>query len=69
MPASPPRTRVVRMPAMTTYVSRYAATGQLTAARIAPIPASTPPFSVDPPLLTHVWRIVFERQARDSERR
>ncbi|WP_317889001.1 multiple cyclophane-containing RiPP AmcA [Salinispora oceanensis] len=57
------------MPAMTTYVSRYAATGELTADRIAPIPASMRPCSADPPLLTHVWRIVFERQARDSERR
>ncbi|WP_306458933.1 multiple cyclophane-containing RiPP AmcA [Micromonospora purpureochromogenes] len=29
----------------------------------------TRPGSADPPLLTHVWRIVFERQARESDRR
>ncbi|MFI7211881.1 multiple cyclophane-containing RiPP AmcA [Micromonospora maritima] len=27
------------------------------------------PASVDPPLLTHVWQIVFERQTRKREAR
>ncbi|MEU8422121.1 multiple cyclophane-containing RiPP AmcA [Micromonospora sp. NPDC048835] len=51
---------------MTVYVSRYAATGELTTDRAA---ASARRGSTDPPLLTHVWRIVFERQARESDRR
>ncbi|MEV0158127.1 multiple cyclophane-containing RiPP AmcA [Micromonospora sp. NPDC050686] len=49
---------------MTVYVSRYAATGELTLDRAGEVSALTRPGSADPPLLTHVWRIVFERQAR-----
>lgn len=54
---------------MTVYVSRYAVTGELTPDRAAtaPAPASARPGSTDPPLLTHVWRIVFERQAREKD--
>ncbi|WP_442933850.1 multiple cyclophane-containing RiPP AmcA [Micromonospora sp. CPCC 206171] len=37
--------------------------------RAAGVPALTRPGSADPPLLTHVWRIVFERQAREGGRR
>ena len=52
---------------MTVYVSRYAATGTLTSDRAAGVRLATRPESDDPPLLTHVWRIVFERQARQSD--
>ncbi|MGW3609748.1 multiple cyclophane-containing RiPP AmcA [Micromonospora sp. NPDC005163] len=54
---------------MTVYVSRYAATGELTTDRAAAAAASARRGKTDPPLLTHVWRIVFERQARESDRR
>ncbi|WP_305069448.1 multiple cyclophane-containing RiPP AmcA [Micromonospora sp. WP24] len=54
---------------MTVYVSRYAATGELTTDRAAAAAASARRGSTDPPLLTHVWRIVFERQTRESGRR
>ncbi|MEH0927683.1 multiple cyclophane-containing RiPP AmcA [Micromonospora sp. CPCC 205558] len=54
---------------MTVYVSRYAATGELTTDRPAAVAVSARRGSTDPPLLTHVWRIVFERQARESDRR
>ncbi|MGN9803923.1 multiple cyclophane-containing RiPP AmcA [Micromonospora sp. L32] len=54
---------------MTVYVSRYAATGELAPDRAAGVPTLTRPNRADPPLLTHVWRIVFERQARESDRR
>ncbi|MFB9234070.1 multiple cyclophane-containing RiPP AmcA [Plantactinospora siamensis] len=50
-------------------MSRYAATGELTPIRATGDPASTRPRPADPPLLTHVWRIVFERQSRGSDRR
>ncbi|OKI64318.1 hypothetical protein A6A27_25325 [Micromonospora sp. CB01531] len=71
MPASPPHTEASAGlgPTMTVYVSRYAATGELTTDRAAAFPASARPGSTDPPLLTHVWRIVLERQARESDRR
>jgi hypothetical protein len=45
---------------MTVYVSRYAATGELARDR-----TDRDPPVVDLPLLTHVWRIVFEQQARE----
>jgi hypothetical protein len=32
------------------------------------VPPVVPPDPADPPLLTHVWRIVFERQAREDDR-
>ena len=54
---------------MTVYVSRNATDGQLPPDPVAGVPALTRPNSADPPLLTHVWRIVFERQARESDRR
>ncbi|MGA3525007.1 multiple cyclophane-containing RiPP AmcA [Melissospora conviva] len=54
---------------MTVYVSRYAATGELTSHRAAGAPTMTRRGSADPPLLTHVWRIVFEGQARQGDRR
>ncbi|MBL6275063.1 hypothetical protein JMF97_02660 [Micromonospora fiedleri] len=52
---------------MTVYVSRYAATGELTSEAEDGLSASTRPDPDDPPLLTHVWRIVFERQARQND--
>ncbi|MDM4722811.1 multiple cyclophane-containing RiPP AmcA [Micromonospora sp. WMMA1363] len=54
---------------MTVYVSRYAATGELTPDRAAAVPALARSGSTDPPLLTHVWKIVFARKARESDRR
>ncbi|GIJ36310.1 multiple cyclophane-containing RiPP AmcA [Micromonospora sediminimaris] len=71
MPASPPHTEASldRGPTMTVYVSRYAETGELTSDRAAQVPALTRSDPADPPLLTHVWRIVFERQARERDPR
>jgi hypothetical protein len=54
---------------MTVYVSRYAVTGELTTDRAAAVPASARPGWADPPLLTHVWRVLFEQQARKRRRR
>ncbi|MEV5764955.1 multiple cyclophane-containing RiPP AmcA [Micromonospora sp. NPDC052213] len=54
---------------MTVYVSRYAVTGELTTNRAAAVPASARPGSADLPLLTHVWRVLFEQQARIHPRR
>lgn len=51
---------------MTVYVSRNATDGHLSQDRAVGVPALTRPNSADPPLLTHVWRIVFERQAREA---
>ncbi|MEV0880482.1 multiple cyclophane-containing RiPP AmcA [Micromonospora echinofusca] len=53
---------------MTVYVSRYAVTGELTT-DCAAVPASAEPGSADLPLLTHVWRVLFEHQARKHRRR
>jgi hypothetical protein len=70
-PASPPHKRadVGRELAMTVYVLRYAATGELTTDRTAAVAVSARCGSTGPPLLTHVWQIVFEWQARGSDRR
>ncbi|MEU8182116.1 multiple cyclophane-containing RiPP AmcA [Micromonospora sp. NPDC049047] len=54
---------------MTVYVSRYAVTGELTTDRAAVAPAAVGPGSADPPLLTHVWWVLFEQQARKHRRR
>ncbi|GLZ57772.1 multiple cyclophane-containing RiPP AmcA [Micromonospora sp. NBRC 107095] len=48
---------------MTVYVSRFAFTGEL-----APRTAAVRSDAVDLPLLTHVWRLVFEQQARKRDR-
>lgn len=53
---------------MTVYVSRYAVTGELTTVCTA-APAATGPSSADPPLFTHVWRVLFEQQKRKDRRR
>ncbi|MGA3563350.1 multiple cyclophane-containing RiPP AmcA [Melissospora conviva] len=53
---------------MTVYVSRYAATGELPrdlTDRAQPVERPV----ADLPLLTHVWRVVFEQQARKCDRR
>ncbi|MFG1887624.1 multiple cyclophane-containing RiPP AmcA [Micromonospora sp. NPDC049051] len=63
MAASPPHTSH-RGPAVTVYISRNARMGDLPRDRVAP---PTRPGSADPPLLTHAWRIVFERQARERD--
>ncbi|WP_433130142.1 multiple cyclophane-containing RiPP AmcA [Micromonospora sp. CA-240977] len=70
-PASPPRTEdgIGRGSAMTVYVSRYAVTGELATDRAAVVPTAVGPGSADPPLLTHVWRVLFEQQARKCRRR
>ncbi|MET7752676.1 multiple cyclophane-containing RiPP AmcA, partial [Micromonospora sp. NPDC005367] len=69
-PANPPHTDVGtgRGSAMTVYVSRYAATGELPrdlSNRVEPVEQSV----ADLPLLTHVWRTVFEQQTRKPGRR
>ncbi|MFG2060300.1 multiple cyclophane-containing RiPP AmcA [Micromonospora sp. NPDC048871] len=68
--ASPPRTSSGSKwgSAVTVYISRNAKMGDLprdrstSASPIQPGPA-------DPPLLTYVWRIVFERQERERDPR
>ncbi len=54
---------------MTVYVSRNAATGAPPRDLAAGVPPVVRPGPADPPLLTYVWRIVFERQAREHDRR
>ncbi|MEU7973124.1 multiple cyclophane-containing RiPP AmcA [Micromonospora sp. NPDC049089] len=49
---------------MTVYVSRYAVAGELATDRAAVVPAAVGPGSAERPLLTHVWRVLFEQQAR-----
>ncbi|WP_308424541.1 multiple cyclophane-containing RiPP AmcA [Micromonospora sonchi] len=51
------------------YVSRNAAAGEPPRDRAADVPPVARPGRADPPLLTPVWRIVFERQARERDRR
>ncbi|MEH1016296.1 multiple cyclophane-containing RiPP AmcA [Micromonospora sp. CPCC 206060] len=70
MAASPPHPggSSNREPAVTVYISRNATMGGLPRDRVAAAPPVRPG-SADPPLLTHAWRIVFERQTRESERR
>ncbi|MFI7022685.1 multiple cyclophane-containing RiPP AmcA [Micromonospora sp. NPDC049900] len=50
-------------PAVSVYVSRNAKLGDLPRDRSTSAPP-VQPGPADPPLLTHVWRTVFERQAR-----
>ncbi|MET8907594.1 multiple cyclophane-containing RiPP AmcA [Micromonospora sp. NPDC004551] len=53
---------------MTVYMSRYAATGELPrdlSNRVEPVEQPV----ADLPLLTHVWRAVFEQQTRKPGRR
>ncbi|MFC8616607.1 multiple cyclophane-containing RiPP AmcA [Micromonospora purpureochromogenes] len=56
---------------MTVYVSRNATLGQLWR---PDLPAPVPPQAeaqarvINPPLLTHVWRQLFDQQARESNR-
>ncbi|TDB74335.1 hypothetical protein E1165_14770 [Micromonospora sp. KC723] len=50
---------------MTVYVSRYAATGELSRDLTDRDQSVERPVA-DLPLLTHVWRIVFEQQARSA---
>lgn len=52
---------------MTVYVSQYVLTGELSRGTTATPPVRSD--AVDQPLLTHVWRMVFEQQARKCERR
>ncbi|MFG1672925.1 multiple cyclophane-containing RiPP AmcA [Micromonospora sp. NPDC049282] len=53
---------------MTVYLSRNVTMGDPT--RDCPAAAqAVRPASVDPPLLTHVWQILFERQTREREAR
>ncbi|MEV6811707.1 multiple cyclophane-containing RiPP AmcA [Micromonospora sp. NPDC051296] len=55
---------------MTVYVSRHARADRLwreTLTVEAPAPQTTRPS--DPPLFTHAWRQLFERQAREAGRR
>ncbi|WP_433532752.1 multiple cyclophane-containing RiPP AmcA [Micromonospora sp. CA-263727] len=54
---------------MTVYVSRNAATGEPPRGRAADVPPVVRPAQADLPLLTHVWRVVFDRQAREHDRR
>ncbi|MEV2239839.1 multiple cyclophane-containing RiPP AmcA [Micromonospora sp. NPDC049891] len=54
---------------MTVYISRNATIGEPPRELAADVSPIGPPGLADPPLLTHVWRIVFERQARKRERR
>ncbi|MER5453923.1 multiple cyclophane-containing RiPP AmcA [Micromonospora sp. NPDC002389] len=49
---------------MSVYISRNAKMGDLPRDR-SPSAPPLQPGPADPPLLTHVWRIVFERQARE----
>ncbi|GAA3778572.1 hypothetical protein GCM10022225_78140 [Plantactinospora mayteni] len=68
--ASPLRSgsRSERGAAVTVYVSRNAKMGEPPRGRVAAASAVRPG-SVDPPLLTYAWRIVFERQTRDRDPR
>ncbi|MFF5218961.1 multiple cyclophane-containing RiPP AmcA [Micromonospora sp. NPDC000442] len=55
---------------MTVYVSRHAKADHLwrrTLIAEGPAPQTTRP--ADPPLLTHAWRQLFERQVREAGRR
>ncbi|WP_332308157.1 multiple cyclophane-containing RiPP AmcA [Salinispora pacifica] len=53
---------------MTVYISRNATVGDLPRPRLtSALPMQPGP--TDPPLLTYVWRIVFERQARERDPR
>ncbi|WFE44653.1 multiple cyclophane-containing RiPP AmcA [Verrucosispora sp. WMMD1129] len=54
---------------MTVYISRNAKTGEPPQDRAAAVPPVVRPCRADPLLLTHVWRIVFERQARERDHR
>ncbi|MGN9890416.1 multiple cyclophane-containing RiPP AmcA [Micromonospora sp. L31] len=54
---------------MTVYVSRNAALGQPWRPELpARVPSQAPVRAADPPLLTHVWRQLFDQQARESNR-
>ncbi|WP_348529445.1 multiple cyclophane-containing RiPP AmcA [Micromonospora sp. A200] len=52
---------------MTVYVSRNATTGRPWHPG-PPAPAVPQARVADPPLLTHVWRQLFEQRARESNR-
>ncbi|WP_307871098.1 multiple cyclophane-containing RiPP AmcA [Micromonospora sp. C51] len=54
---------------MTVYISRNAKIGRPPQDRAAEVPPVVRSCRADPPLLTHVWRIVFERQAREHDHR
>ncbi|MGV9369824.1 multiple cyclophane-containing RiPP AmcA [Micromonospora tulbaghiae] len=53
---------------MTVYLSRNATMGDPPRGRPAAAQALRRA-SVDPPLMTYVWQIVFERQTREREAR
>ncbi|GIJ30721.1 hypothetical protein Vqi01_58830 [Micromonospora qiuiae] len=54
---------------MTVYISRNAKIGEPPQDRAAGVPPVVRLGRADPPLLTHVWRIVLERQAREHDDR
>ncbi|MFD6263912.1 multiple cyclophane-containing RiPP AmcA [Micromonospora chalcea] len=55
---------------MTVYISRNARNDQSWRPEILThAPARQQARPADPPLLTHVWRRLFEQQARKSDRR
>ncbi|WP_305069346.1 MULTISPECIES: multiple cyclophane-containing RiPP AmcA [unclassified Micromonospora] len=55
---------------MTVYVSRNARADQSGRPEsLARVPAWQQARPADPPLLTHVWRRLFEQQAREGDRR
>ncbi|MFI7434882.1 multiple cyclophane-containing RiPP AmcA [Micromonospora haikouensis] len=70
-PPPPHRTQVADPtggPAVTVYISRNVEIADLSRDRAT----TSPPVGAgpaDPPLLTHVWRIVFERQAGERDPR
>ncbi|SCL29259.1 hypothetical protein GA0070624_3849 [Micromonospora rhizosphaerae] len=55
---------------MTVYVSRHASADQSWQSEpVTHVPARQQARPADPPLLTHVWRRLFEQQARETDRR
>ncbi|WP_328415715.1 hypothetical protein OG470_24170 [Micromonospora sp. NBC_00389] len=54
---------------MTVYVSRNAMADQSRRPQAGPASSQWPVRPVDPPLLTYVWRRLFDQQARESGRR
>ncbi|MEV1331175.1 multiple cyclophane-containing RiPP AmcA [Micromonospora costi] len=55
---------------MTVYVSTNARADQSWLPEpLAHVPPRQQARPVDPPLLTHVWRRLFEQQAREGDRR
>ncbi|WP_305070148.1 multiple cyclophane-containing RiPP AmcA [Micromonospora sp. WMMC415] len=55
---------------MTVYVSRNARDDQTWRSEtLTHVPARQQAHPPDPPLLTHVWRRLFEQRAREGDRR